>query len=138
MSTLPPGRLCKLDTEPVLGPCTWTRQVGCAIAPDGVRVAAPGRAGLVAAGLAALLGAGGLGWWSWSAHKVPGQETAAAAQAGNVAKPVPGLSLVVLPFANLSNGPEQEFFADGLTDDLTTDLSHLAGNFVIARNTAFT
>jgi len=98
----------------------------------------PGRAGLVAAGLAALLGAGGLGWWSWSAHKVPGQETAAAAQAGNVANSVPGLSLVVLPFANLSNDPEQEFFADGLTDDLTTDLSHLAGSFVIARNTAFT
>jgi TolB-like protein len=51
---------------------------------------------------------------------------------------VPGLSLVVLPFANLSNDPEQDFFADGLTEDLTTDLSHLAGSFVIARNTAFT
>ena len=51
---------------------------------------------------------------------------------------MPGLSLVVLPFANLSNDPEQDFFADGLTEDLTTDLSHLAGSFVIARNTAFT
>jgi TolB-like protein len=37
----------------------------------------------------------------------------------------------------LSNDPEQDFFADGLTEDLTTDLSHLAGSFVIARNTAF-
>ncbi len=45
---------------------------------------------------------------------------------------------MVLPFANLSNDPEQDFFADGLTEDLTTDLSHLAGSFVIARNTAFT
>lgn len=44
----------------------------------------------------------------------------------------------MLPFANLSNDPEQDFFADGLTEDLTTDLSHLAGSFIIARNTAFT
>jgi adenylate cyclase len=50
---------------------------------------------------------------------------------------VPRLSLVALPFANLSGDPEQEYFADGITDDLTTDLSHLAGSFVIARNTAF-
>jgi TolB-like protein/Tfp pilus assembly protein PilF len=48
------------------------------------------------------------------------------------------LSIVVLPFANLSNDPEQEYFADGITDDLTTDLSRIAGSFVIARNTAFT
>ncbi|MDQ7762013.1 hypothetical protein CJ027_021515, partial [Xanthomonas sontii] len=50
----------------------------------------------------------------------------------------PPLSLVVLPFANLSSDPEQEFFDDGLTEDLTTDVSHLAVRFVIARNTAFT
>src|SRR5207249_1640325 len=50
----------------------------------------------------------------------------------------PPLSIVVLPFANLSNDPEQEYFADGITDDLTTDLSRLPGSFVIARNTAFT
>jgi TolB-like protein len=48
------------------------------------------------------------------------------------------LSVVVLPFANLSNDPEQEYFADGITDDLTTDLSRISGSFVIARNTAFT
>lgn len=48
------------------------------------------------------------------------------------------LSIVVLPFANLSSDPEQAFFADGLTEDLTTDLSRLSGSFVIARNTAFT
>jgi TolB-like protein/Flp pilus assembly protein TadD len=45
---------------------------------------------------------------------------------------------VVLPFANLSNDPEQGYFADGLTEDLTTDLSRLADMFVISRNTAFT
>jgi TolB-like protein len=43
-----------------------------------------------------------------------------------------------LPFQNLGGDPEQEYFADGITDDLTTDLSHLPGSFVIARNTAFT
>jgi adenylate cyclase len=46
--------------------------------------------------------------------------------------------MVVLPFANLSNDPDQEYFADGITDDLTTDLSRISGSFVIARNTAFT
>ena len=50
----------------------------------------------------------------------------------------PRLSIVVLPFENLSGDKEQEYFADGLTDDLTTDLSHLPDSFVIARNTAFT
>jgi TolB-like protein len=47
-------------------------------------------------------------------------------------------SIVVLPFTNLSDDEEQEFFADGMTDDLITDLSKLSGLFVIARNSAFT
>jgi adenylate cyclase len=50
----------------------------------------------------------------------------------------PHLSIVVLPFTNLGNDPEQEYFVDGITEDLTTDLSRLLGSFVIARNTAFT
>jgi len=50
----------------------------------------------------------------------------------------PRLSIVVLPFANLSSDPDQEYFADGITDDLTTDLARISGSFVIARNTAFT
>jgi len=49
----------------------------------------------------------------------------------------PRLSIVVLPFVNLSNDPEQEYFADGIADDLTTDLSRISGSFVIARTTAF-
>jgi TolB-like protein len=44
----------------------------------------------------------------------------------------------VLPFTNLSNDPEQGYFADGITEDLTTDLSRIAGMIVISRNTAFT
>jgi len=53
-------------------------------------------------------------------------------------RPLPPLSIVVLPFTNVSNDPDQEYFADGLTDDLTTDLSRIANSFVISRNTAFT
>jgi TolB-like protein/cytochrome c-type biogenesis protein CcmH/NrfG len=48
------------------------------------------------------------------------------------------LSIVALPFANLSGDPSQDYFADGITENLTTDLSRLSGSFVIARNTAFT
>jgi TolB-like protein/class 3 adenylate cyclase len=50
---------------------------------------------------------------------------------------VPRLSIVVLPFANLGGDPEQEYFVDGVTESLTTDLSRIAGTFVIARNSAF-
>src|SRR6202042_2224655 len=48
------------------------------------------------------------------------------------------LSIVVLPFANLSGDSAQDHFADGITENLTTDLSRIRGSFVIARNTAFT
>jgi adenylate cyclase len=50
----------------------------------------------------------------------------------------PRLSIVVLPFTNLSSDPQQQYFADGITEDLTTNLSRIADMFVISRNTAFT
>jgi class 3 adenylate cyclase len=58
----------------------------------------------------------------------------------SISQPIvaPRLSIVVLPFANLSDEREQQYFADGITEDLTTDLSRLANMFVISRNTAFT
>jgi TolB-like protein len=49
----------------------------------------------------------------------------------------PRLSIVVLPFVNLCGDPEQDCFADGVTENLTTDLSRISGSFVIARNSAF-
>jgi len=52
--------------------------------------------------------------------------------------PCPRLSIVVLPFTNPSDDREQQYFADGITEDLTTDLSRIPGMFVIARTTAFT
>jgi len=47
-------------------------------------------------------------------------------------------SIVVLPFSNISGDPEQEYFSDGITEDITTELSRFSELFVIARNTAFT
>src|SRR6185295_12156838 len=47
-------------------------------------------------------------------------------------------SVAVLPFTNMSNDPEQEFFGDGITEDIITDLSKVSGLFVLGRNTVFT
>ncbi len=52
-------------------------------------------------------------------------------------KKPPRLSFVVLPFVNLSNDPAQDYFADGITENLTTELTRIRNSFVIARNTAF-
>ena len=59
---------------------------------------------------------------------------------GRMEKPAQAahLSIVVLPFANLSGDPSQDYFADGVTENLTTELSRIRDSFVIARNTAFT
>jgi TolB-like protein/class 3 adenylate cyclase len=70
------------------------------------------------------------------AGAVPANVPAAASRPPPVA--ASRLSIVVLPFANLSSDPEQQYFADGITEDLTTDLSRIAGVLVISRNTAFT
>ncbi len=66
-----------------------------------------------------------------------GAATSAAASPPSVAKR-PRLSIVVLPFANIGGGPQQDDFVDGVTESLTTDLSRISGAFVIGRNTAFT
>jgi class 3 adenylate cyclase/TolB-like protein len=84
-------------------------------------------------------------WWQWPQKASPtaALRTPAAAPSQTpavtpIASPAaPRLSIVVLPFTNLSNDPEQEYFVDAITDDLTTDLSRISDSFVIARNTAF-
>jgi len=64
--------------------------------------------------------------------------SANAHQSAPLPSSTPHLSIVVLPFANIGGDPEQEYFVDGVTESLTTDLSRISGAFVIARNTAFT
>jgi TolB-like protein/Tfp pilus assembly protein PilF len=58
--------------------------------------------------------------------------------APNSSPPPQRLSIVILPFADLSEDPDQQYFADGITEDLTTDLSRIPHSFVISRHTAFT
>jgi adenylate cyclase len=71
---------------------------------------------------------------------IAGLPTASGSSTTSTSPPLaaPRLSIVVLPFANLSDDREQQYFADGITEDLTTDLSRLENMFVISRNTAFT
>jgi TolB-like protein/class 3 adenylate cyclase len=78
-----------------------------------------------------------LAGWLWPVTKTP---TPAVTAATSMAQPpiTPRLSIVVLPFANLSSDPEQQYLAEGITDDLTTDLSRIAHMFVISHNTAAT
>ena len=97
---------------------------------------------LLALGVAALaVLAGGVGWYLFAANRGPPLAvTAPAPVATNAPAPAEAahLSIVVLPFANLSGDPAQDYFADGITENLTTDLSRIRNSFVIARNTAFT
>jgi adenylate cyclase len=87
----------------------------------------------LAAGIAALVILIAGGAWYFLADRPATVVSNAAAPA--VAK---HLSIVVLPFTNLSADPAQDYFADGITDNLTTELSRIHDSFVIARNTAFT
>ena len=77
-----------------------------------------------------------IAWWLWPTTKLP--RTPELAAPASVSQPfvAPRLSIVVLPFANLSDDREQQYFADGITDDVTTDLSRLADMLVISHNTA--
>jgi TolB-like protein len=87
----------------------------------------------VAAALAIAISA----CWLWPNAQLP--STPAMVAATSISQPLiaPRLSIVVLPLANLSNDPGQQYLVDGITDDLTTDLTRISGSFVIARNTAF-
>jgi adenylate cyclase len=109
----------------------YSVQAGVPAKPKPVTLARPAltkRSSLarLAAVIAALLIliAGGA-WWFFGAGRAPPTEAA-------------HLSIVVLPFANLSGDPAQDYFADGITENLTTELSRIRDSFVIARNTAFT
>jgi TolB-like protein/DNA-binding winged helix-turn-helix (wHTH) protein len=102
---------------------------------EGAKFAAPNKPSALlplAIGIAALLVLiGGVAWWFLDVNRPAAVASKAPAEAAR-------LSIVVLPFTNLSNDPAQDYFADGVTENLTTELSRLHNSFVIARNTAFT
>jgi adenylate cyclase len=123
--------LLKNIAEPVHA---YSVEVGKPAQPKPIKGAVPKRRSLLAplaAALAALVVvmAGGA-WWFLNANRTAGVVTKAPAEAAR-------LSIVVLPFANLSGDPGQDYFADGMTENLTTELSRIRSSFVIDRNTAF-
>src|SRR5215469_11520807 len=87
----------------------------------------------------AVIGSVIAGLWAGAEYFWPDKPETAERAISAKLKIAPKLSIVVLPFTNLSGNPEQDYFADGLTDSLITDLSRaLPGSFVVARATAFT
>jgi adenylate cyclase len=126
-----------------------------ALARFGGLLKRPSRRGpaIIGAAAAAAIVIISVAWWLWPAatlfpraEKPPDQATASATPiktappANPISRPLvaPRLSIVVLPFTNLSNDPDQQYFADGITEDLTTDLSRISDMFVISHNSAFT
>ena len=89
---------------------------------------------LLGAGIVALIAIAGSAWYFLGANRPATVTSNAPVTRADAAH----LSIVVLPFTNLSGDPSQDYFADGITENLTTDLSRIRNSFVIARNTAFT
>jgi class 3 adenylate cyclase len=113
----------------------YSVEVGKSAQAKPIKSAVPKRRSLLvplAIALAALLMvvAGGA-WWFLNANRPASVATKPSAEA-------PRLSMVVLPFANLSGDPGQDYLVDALTDELTTSLARMRDTFVIARNTAMT
>jgi adenylate cyclase len=109
-----------------------TKAAKAAEAPTGPKERS--RFALLGAAIAALLVAVAAG----SLYFFGANRTAPVAASAPPPLAAQRFSIVVLPFANLSGDPAQDYLADALTDELTTDLARLPDTFVIARNTAFT
>jgi adenylate cyclase len=95
----------------------------------------------IAVAVTAVLVIALVGWGLWSpTRSSPTGMLAATLAAQSISQPLvaPRRSIVVLPFANLSGDREQQYFVDGITEDLTTDLSRIEHMLVVSRSTAFT
>ena len=135
------GRLDLAVTE--LGP-TELKNIADPIRVYSLEVGAPAQAkptkrsatkrplAMPVAGIVALIVIASVGAYFLSANRT----ATVGSTAATPAEPA-RLSIVVLPFTNLSNDPNQDYFADGITENLTTELSRIHNSFVIARNTAF-
>jgi len=88
----------------------------------------------VAAVVALTIAAGSIAWWQpWQSSPPPAPKLVESAPLRLPDKP----SIAVLPFTNMSGDKEQEYFSDGMTEDIITDLSKISGLFIIARNSTF-
>ena len=97
------------------------------------RATQPWKWAAVGAAVVVLIGVAGAVTWLR-----PWEPTVEPASVERMAFPLPDKpSIAVLPFTNMSGDPSQEYFADGMTEDLITDLSKISGLFVIARNSSF-
>jgi adenylate cyclase len=74
--------------------------------------------------------------WRW--HPSAAHTTVTNDQRSNAVNSQPRAAIAILPFTNMSGDPEQEYFSDGISEDIITDLSKIAGLTVIARNSSFT
>ncbi len=96
-----------------------------------------------AAGVVIVIASGLATWQLWPSAPAPVATTAPAPEVVSEQAPAPiqlpdKPSIAVLPFINMSDDPEQEYFSDGITEDIITDLSKISGLFVVARNSSFT
>ena len=114
----------------VFGVLMQPEAVGEAVAQT-MRMARWWRPAMGAAAVLAIAVIGIMVWQPWA----PDVEPASVARMAFALPDKP--SIAVLPFENMSGDPEQEYFADGMTEDLITDLSKISGLFVIARNSTF-
>lgn len=118
-----------------------TYSIGTAPVPPPTTVEPVRSRGSVLASLVAIavLAAGVLVWQPWAGPEkaeAPAPQTPPPEQAAKKT-PGPKPAIAVLPFTNISADKEQEYFADGMTEDLITDLSKISGLLVIARNSVF-
>ena len=124
---------CSRPASPLKQPRVFSDRLRSRVRNIGAAIASVAAIGAVIGGLTGY-------WTTWKVVKTEIFHEGQSLQQKAASRPdvIPRLSLIVLPFANLNKDPEQDYFADGITTDLTTDLGQIPGAFVIGRGTAFT